>query len=86
MTNDHSVGDAFRASVRPFKCDNPDHPKGCPFGYRLIECPEDEAHTWIASIHLNGMVVWSSNQMESQSRKAATAALLNRLDTPKEVT
>jgi hypothetical protein len=75
--NDHNVG--FRASVTPYKCDNPNHAQGCGLGWHLIECAEDEAHTWVASIAVNGMCLWGSNQMESQSREAATAALLKRL-------
>jgi hypothetical protein len=67
------------ATVQPCKCDNPEHPKGCPFGYKLIHCEEEEAHTWVGSITVDNVCLWSTNQMQSQSREAATAALLSRL-------
>jgi hypothetical protein len=67
------------ATVTPCKCDNPNHPVGCPFGYKLIHCAEEEAHTWVASISVDDVGLWGSNQMQSQSRALATAALLDRL-------
>ena len=67
------------ASVKPFKCNNPDHPKGCPFGSRWVECAEDEAIAWIAAITVGDRQVWSCGDDESQSRETATAALLNKL-------
>jgi hypothetical protein len=67
------------ATVTPCKCNNPNHPVGCPFGYVLVECAEDEAHTWVASIATDDVQLWGSNGTESASREAATAALLRRL-------
>jgi Zn-finger protein len=67
------------ATVTPYKCDNPNHDKGCGLGWRLVECEEAEAHTWIAAIDVGNRRVWSCSNVQSQSRDAATAALLNRL-------
>jgi hypothetical protein len=79
MTALIQLPERLEAKVKPCKCNNPDHPVGCPFGSRLVECSEDEAHTWVASICFGGVQFWGSDGVESQSREAATAALLERL-------
>jgi hypothetical protein len=70
---------AITATVTPYKCDNPNHDKGCGLGWRLVQCEEHEAHTWIAAIDAGNHRLWSCSNVESQSRADATTALLNRL-------
>jgi hypothetical protein len=67
------------ATVQPCKCDNPNHAQGCGLGYRLVDCEEEEAHTWVASIVVGNRQLWGSNGVQSVSREAATTALLERL-------
>jgi hypothetical protein len=67
------------ATVEAFKCDNPNHTKGCGLGWRLIPSSEEEAHTWIASIGSDGLVLWQCRSTEGTSRETATKAMLDRL-------
>lgn len=57
------------ATVKPYKCS---------FN-RLLACDEKEATIWIGEITVGNFSVWGTKQMESTSREAATAALLNAL-------
>jgi len=71
----------LRAVVQPVRCDNPDHPKGCPFGSRWVHCEEHEAQSWLASIEVGGTVVWSVSNVDSETRETATTAMLRALET-----
>lgn len=73
------------AKVTACKCDNPNHDKGCGLGWRLIDCAEEEAHTWVASVAVGNLQLWGSNQTQSVSREAATQAMLDRLSQGIEV-
>lgn len=66
----------LKADVRPVRCNNPEHPKGCPLGYRLVDCDESEARWWLATVSVGQTCHWSQT---FDSRTQASAALVERM-------